>query len=274
VATRRKNKSNHAPADVNVAVVAAPEPQAAPSPPSHQVNNSVHLNSDDGNPLQRALEAQQHAEHLQHQHAQRGAIGLPEPPINPTQRQAIDAHIDSIADLTDHKRRFLKSHPSLLNEPYRQSMAHAHHLALHAGVPDDTPAMDHAVLAGVARDIQHHHALSAANGQGGQGQHPTPSSLSSPDHLAAELAQPAPIAPPPQRKSSMPFSAPVSRDVPSGYRGPSDRNTLSAEEVQIARASITDPTMSNAKKELLYLKNRNRYRAMKANGSYSDQGGG
>lgn len=50
-------------------------------------------------------------------------------------------------------------------------------------------------------------------------------------------------------------------------------NTLSAEERDIARRSFSDPNMTNAQKEYLYLQNRNRYRAMKADGSYSGQDG-
>ena len=70
------------------------------------------------------------------------------------------------------------------------------------------------------------------------------------------------------------MQAPVSRDAPSvsGYRQPS--NHLTAAEVTIAHNSFTDPNMSNREKELLYLKNKQRYNAMKADGSYSEQRGG
>jgi hypothetical protein len=268
LATRRKYRpSNHAPADVSVAVVAAPASPAGPQPPSQ---------GDDASPLQRALEAQQHAEHLQRQHAQRRQIGLPEPELDPTQRQAIDRQIDAMPDLSDHKRRFLKSHPTLLSEPYRQSMAHAHHLALHAGVADDTLQMDHAILAGVARDIEHHRALSAANAQVPQHRDA--------DHVAADLAreaemhlaahQPAPIAPQPQRRS-MPMSAPVSRgshDLGTGRSQSSTRITLSPDEVEIAHISF--PHLPKAGAEYEYANNKRKYQTMKANGTYSDQGGG
>ena len=122
MATRRKYKARagHVPADVNVAAAPAPAPPIAPAPAPKGVGAS---------PLQRALEAQRHAEALQHQHGLRQA-GLAEPPIDATTRQAVDAHIDAIPGLTDHKKRFLKSHPSLLQAPYLQLMQHAYMVAL------------------------------------------------------------------------------------------------------------------------------------------------
>ncbi|MGB6396923.1 MAG: hypothetical protein WBF73_14750, partial [Bradyrhizobium sp.] len=49
----------------------------------------------------------------------------------------------------------------MLKEPFLHSMRHAHAMALHAGLVDDSPQMDSAILAGVAKDIEHHRALSA-----------------------------------------------------------------------------------------------------------------
>ena len=123
MATRRKYKARagHVPADVNVAAAPAPAPPIAPAPAPEGVGAS---------PLQRALEAQRHAEALQHQHGLRQQAGLAEPPIDATTRQAVDAHIDAIPGLTDHKKRFLKSHPSLLQAPYLQLMQHAYMVAL------------------------------------------------------------------------------------------------------------------------------------------------
>jgi hypothetical protein len=105
-----------------------------------------------------------------------------------------------------------------LTEPYHHSMRHAYHLALNAGVPDDSPEMDHAILQGVARDIEHHRALSALtsadsrptaqNHQTHQDAHQAADELAreAEMHLAAE--QPVPAAAPPQRRS-IPVSAPV-----------------------------------------------------------------
>lgn len=237
----------------------------------------------DDDALVRAADATRHAEELQRQHAHRQQIGLPEPELDAQQRQQVDAHVDRIEGLSEHQRRFLKSHPSLLHEPYLSLMRHAVMVARHAGVPNDTEAFDRAVLAGVARDIEHHHALkqltaadarpTPENAQAHQDVNEAAAELQreADEHLAAE--QPAPVAPPPPRRNGIPISAPVSREapMPSGQRQSDGWNTLTAEERKVARTSFTDPNMSNEQKELLYLKNRQKLHAMRANGSYSER---
>jgi hypothetical protein len=271
--TRRRYKRVDPPDVTNVAVVPAQASLAAPGLAS---------GSDDGNPLQRALEAQQHAEELQHQHAHRQQIGLQEPQLDPQQRQQVDAHVESINGLTDHWKRFLKSHPSLLSPPYHASMIHQYDIALRAGVRDNSVDMDRAILIGVARDIEHHHHLSQLTSASAR---PTPENAQMHDdasqaaadlqaeaeqHLAAH--QPAPTAPPPKRKS-MPMSAPVSRDAPMVSGRPAVDNHLTADERQIAHNSFTDPNMSKAQKEYLYLQNKRKLRAAREDGSYSEQRG-
>jgi hypothetical protein len=271
---RRKYKSRVAPALAEEAVAAAPAPPVAPGPVT---------DGDGASPLQRALEAQQHAESLQQQHTHRQHIGLPEPPVSPAERQAIDAYVDGVPNLTDHQKRFLKSHPTLLREPYTDLVQHAVMVARHAGIADDTPQMDNAILAGVARDIEHHRHLSQLTSASAR---PTPENAQmhhdvnrhaadlqaeAEQHLAEH--QPAPSAPPlPPKRKSLPMSAPVSRDYPSVTGRPHESNTLSPAERDIARNSFGDPNMSNHEKELLYLRNRNKYRQAKADGSYSSQG--
>ncbi len=68
------------------------------------------------------------------------------------------------------------------------------------------------------------------------------------------------------------MSAPVSRNVPSASGHRQQDNTLSPEEVQIARNSFGGAT--NAEKEWSYLQQRERLRKMKKDGTYSEQGGG
>jgi hypothetical protein len=265
MATRRRYRNSPPPAEV--AAAAAPAPPAAPDMPPDPSPGV------EDNPLQRALEAQQHAEQLQHQHAQRRQIGLPEPELDPQRRQHVEAHIDSMG-LSAHKARFLKSHPSLLSPPYNRSMANAYHLALHAGVADDTVAMDHAILAGVAKDIEHHRALSALTSADAR---PTPENHAmhedvgqAADELAREAEghlaeyQPEPTAPP-QRKRSIPMSAPVSRDIPgaSGQRIDTG-NTLRKDEREIARVSF--PHLPPAQAEFQYLKNKKLMLEMKRDG--------
>ena len=274
MATRRKYKARPDPPDVtNVAVVPA---QASPVAPSFASGGEV------GSPLQAALTAQQHAEDLQRQHVHRQQIGLQEPALDPQQRQLVDQHVDGISGLTEHWKRFLKSHPSLLSPPYHASMMHAYHLALQAGVADSSESMDRAILAGVAKDIEHHRALSALTSASAR---PTPENAQmhedtsqAADELAREAEmhlaahQPAPSAPPPKRRT-IPMSAPVSRDSPEVSGRPALNNHLTADEVRIAHNSFTDPNMSNREKELLYLRNKQKYGRMRQDGSYSEQRG-
>jgi hypothetical protein len=270
MATRRRYKSSP-PVD-NVAAAPAPAPPAAPDMPP---------DVEEPNPLQRALDAQRHAEALQHQHAQRRQIGLGEPELDPHHRQQVEASIDRMDGLTDHKRRFLKSHPSLLTEPYLSLMRHAVMIARHANIPEDTPAFDNAILAGVAKDIEHHRALSQLTAADAR---PTPENHAMHQDVAesaAELAreaeghlaeyQPEPTAPPPAKRRSIPMSAPVSRDVGgmSGQRIDSG-NTLRADERHIARVSF--PHLSPPQAEYQYLQNKKRMIAMKADGRIQGDG--
>jgi hypothetical protein len=255
VRRKYRAKANHVPAVADVAAAAAPAPPDAPGPAAGGGGPS---------PLQAALEAQRHPEHLQHQHGLRQQAGLAEPPIDATTRQAVDQHIDNMPGLSEWKRRFLKSHRSLLAEPYASSMRHAHAMALHAGLVDDSPQMDSAILAGVAKDVEHHRALSALTSaqprptpqmhQGGTAEAAAELQREAGQHLAALK---------PQRRT-MPISAPVSRDIPltSGHR--SQDRTLSADERQIARASM--PHLPADQAEYQYLINRRRMHEMKASG--------
>ena len=215
---------------------AAPHAAAAPSPPA------------DDDPLAHALKAQQRAEELQRTAAQ--------------QPRTVEEHIDRLA-LSDHKKRFLKQHPSLAVDPGEsRAMSFHYHAALAAGVQDDTEEMDRRILDGMQRE-----RAGAVK-----------------DLVKAPPADPRPIDPRPAPaalapRKSLPMSAPVSRNAPaiSGNRERSDRNTLSPSEVEIAHRSFIDrpdmPRMTNAQKEYLYLQQRNRYREMKADGTYSEQGG-
>jgi hypothetical protein len=274
VVTRRKYRSS-APVAADEPVAAAPASPDAPGPAT---------DADTGNPLQRAHDALQHAEQLQQQHRHRQQIGLPEPQLDAQQRAMVDQHIDGLS-VSDHWKRFLRSHPSLLMPPYHASMMHQYDIALRAGVPDNSVHMDHAVLLGVARDLEHHHHLKQLT----SADRPTPQNAAMhadvDQHVAAlqaeaerhmtEQHRPAPTAPRlPPAKRTMPMSAPPSRDYPGVSGRSHDSNTLTAAEREIARNSFGDPNMSNHEKELLYLRNRNKYRQAKADGSYSDQGRG
>jgi len=88
---------------------------------------------------------------------------------------------------------------------------------------------------------------------------------------------PPPI-PPPTR--SMPMAAPPTREARTMSGRTTSRSddlkSLTPEERKIARDSIPDrpdaPHMTDAQKEYAYLMNKRKYAAMKANGTYDDQG--
>jgi hypothetical protein len=220
---------------------------------------------DDVSPLQRALDAQSHAEELQRQ---------------PARAADVHAHIDRLP-ISGHKKAFLHANPALAQAPLSHVMAHHYQLALHSGVPDDSELMNQAVLHGVQRDIEHHHALKALTSADAR---PTPENHAMHQDVAesaAELAreaeahlaeyQPEPTAPPPAKRKSIPMSAPVSRDVGSmsGQRIDSG-NTLRKDEREIARVSF--PHLPAAQAEFAYLKNKKRMMAMKASGEIQGDG--
>jgi hypothetical protein len=64
------------------------------------------------------------------------------------------------------------------------------------------------------------------------------------------------------------MQAPVSRDAPSVSGRPAMDNHLTAEERLIARNSCSDPNLSNAQRELLYLRNKQKLKAMRETGEY------
>lgn len=201
------------------------------------------------NPLIAQLAAVRHADELQRQAVQR-------------QPQTIEQYIDAMPDLSDHKRSFLKQYPVMLDPAVSPIMARHYHKALQSGMKDDTADLDDYLLIHVMRDIEHHpHLQTPAEGAETLAQEAD-------GYLAEYVADQRAAAPAPRR--SMPMTAPVSREVPtaSGERGTSASNTLSQAEREIARNSFTDPMMSNAQKEYLYLQNRQRLTRMRANGSY------
>ncbi|MEH2547129.1 hypothetical protein V1283_003774 [Bradyrhizobium sp. AZCC 2262] len=254
MAVRRKYVSAavaDAPIEPPMPVAAQAAPPAAPLPPP---------GGDAGNELQRALAAQQHAEALQRQQ----------------QPQSVEQYIDRLPDLSDHKRDFLKKFPVLLDPTIAPVMARIWRAGLDAGLQDDTPELDNFVVDNVAREVQHHQKLTSAQArstpENAQRHHEVGMAVedlnSEAEALLGEaLAAHEPAAPPAAPRRSVPFSAPVSREVPmaTGGRRQSE-NTLTPEERVIARTSFSAPNMSNTEKEYLYLQNRKKMQAMKADG--------
>jgi hypothetical protein len=194
-----------------------------------------------------ALQAQRRAEELQRR--------------QPSEHERF---IDGLPGLSDRKRSFLKSNPALTRPDVAEIAGRHYQDALASGVADDRDAIESYVIQNTARDLHQREKAAALSEH-----RPLPLP-------ASPMPQPAPAATlPPSARKSIPMSAPVDRNPPSlSGRQREPNNTLSAEERIIARNSFSAPGMSNETKELLYLKNRNRYQAMKQDGTYSDQGGG
>ena len=157
-----------------------------------------------------------------------------------------------IPGVTEHKRRFLRENPNLLQPANVDTVRFHYQSALSAGVADDTPEMNEAILSGLKRERER-----AVN-------------------EARSIVESGPPAP---RRPSLPMSAPVSRDVPSYATGRAVPNkmTLTPAEVDIAHRSFVDrpdmPRMTPAEKEYAYALQKRRYLQAKADGSYSEQGG-
>jgi hypothetical protein len=213
-----------------------PEPDTAAAPhPDVSISVApvpVHAGEEDS-ALRKALEAQRRAEELQDPH------------------RALEHHIASLP-ISDHKRHFLRQHPELLNPQVAPLATESYRQALAAGVPDDTPAMNDEILSRVRAEIERRTAA----------------------HIAqAAQQQPMQAAPAQPQQRSIQMTAPVSRQTPSASTGKqsSNNNILSAEEREIARNSFSNTNMTNTEKELLYWRNRERYRQQRASGQYRDQ---
>jgi hypothetical protein len=222
-------------------------------------------------------------------------------------RLAIEHRIISIPDLTEHKREFLRTHPEMLEERNARAVSFRYGQALAAGIPDDTQEMNEFLLTGVRQAREHGRKADAAMAMDAiASAHVMPRPEKTTEQVAdcldreasaagaviaatsalgvidelAERVKTGEFRPP--RKSSIPISAPVSREPPnaSGERRTSTaRVTLSAEERAIARNSfgpIKGPNgelvdMTPEAKEMLYAKNKARLAAMRQSGEYPER---
>lgn len=219
--------------------------------------------ADDSSALIRAAVAAQRADDMQRQREQ--------PPPQQPQPMTIAQYIDGL-DVSGHKKGFLKQHPEMLQPSIVPVMAKHYRAGLLAGLEDDTPELDQFVLANVAREIEHQRELTSADArptaENRQAHQQTAEAVEDLQREAeAILAEteteqrPAPPAP----RRSIPFSAPVSREVPmaSGEQRPG-QITLSAEERQIAHSSFKHLPKHAA--EVEYAANKRKMLAMKADG--------
>lgn len=230
----------------------------------------------DESPLAAQLAAAQRAEELHRQQAQ-------QQPNDPMAQLA--AHIDGLP-ISDHKKNFLRAHPDFLFPPLHQLMAKNYQIALQAGVPDDSAAMDRAVIMGMQHDIDQRRQLQRAAVEHARPQAAPEQPMQQPSMTeqqptvplkdAGDLATEAKAlydelygeepAPTPAPRRSIPMSAPVSREAPMASGGRTSRadNTLSHDERQIAAVSF--PHLPKAQAEYAYLQNRKLMREMKADG--------
>lgn len=227
------------------ALASAPDPAPAP----------------EDDPVKNALEGTLRAEQMQRR--------------QPT----LEEHIDAMP-ISAFKKNMLKTRPEI-RDPANALMVRFHHqAAMDAGIEDDSPEMEAAILAGIQSERQR--AIDMAKRTAEKLTRPNPDieahvlrvdapPETEPPIVRVEvpkpLATPAPASP---ARRTVPVSAPVSRDVPmasSGRRGAPNR-TLSAEERDIAHRSFTATDMTDTQKELLYLQNREKLHRMRESGEY------
>lgn len=238
-------------------VIAAPPEvaDAAASPPMTAPSNE--------DALRRALEATRHAEDLQ-----REASG----------RDPIEAYVDAIPDISDHKRAFLKANPQLLSGPHSQAMGSHYRAALADGVPDDSQEMNDRVLIGVSREIEAQRrsrsdAIEAA-ASFARSQSAAPTHEIEEPSIEIERAPPPEPAAPAVKKRNIPYGVMGERYVPSvsGKRGGTTGNsmTLTAAEREIARNSFTAPELTDNMRERMYAANKAKMLRMKAEGTLNE----
>ncbi|WP_316216750.1 hypothetical protein [Bradyrhizobium sp. SZCCHNR3003] len=237
--------------------------------------------SDSTDAIRAAIEGQRRAERLQAE-TMRSAPQQPEPaPQMMTLEEQVAAQ-----PWSDRRKRFVLEHRDILLAPQNaEAIQDYMRMAKRRGITDEEE-FDRFVVNGVrieqcARDHGPEEPSAAAAPvaapQAQREAFPPPSMPAAANPVGStEFREPElPAIPSPRR--SMPMTAPVQRDVPSygGKRTSDGSRTLSAEERQIARESIPDrpdmPKLSNHEKELLYLRNRERYKQMVASGEYTSE---
>jgi hypothetical protein len=255
-----------APAVISAEVPELPPEPAPPSPigfePSDAVLNAVH--------------AQRRAEHLHHEAMRRQAEQQRQQAQSeaPPRPMTIEEQIEA-APLSDKRKAFLKAHPELAapqNQKYTQRF---YDEAVEFGLTDDSDEQHEYILRGVQGHLARLEQMRAQART-----HVAPrASLAQEEALPPAPSVRSDTVPSPAKRPSLPMSAPVSREVPNVSNGQrrSTEMSLTEEERQIARLAIVDrpdmPKLTNAQKEYIYWKEREKYRAMVRDGSYSEQKG-
>lgn len=163
-------------------------------------------------------------------------------PRQTSQADPVETQIRAL-DMPEDGKAWLRSHRDYLTDPRKNAKLQAAHFEALDVAPMGTP--------------KYIEALEGVLG------------------LRQQQTEPEPAAQP--QKRSIPMTAPVSREVPTAASGTRKQATmrLTEEERKIARDSIPDrpdlPKLTNAQKEYLYAKNKQKYHRMIADGTYDQQ---
>jgi len=198
---------------VAIATPTAPTAQEVPAGPVAPPSPSAHAQAEE-NPLLRQLRATEQAPAAQ-----------------------LEAYIESLP-LSDHKKRFLKTHPHFFHPVLAQALSRHHHDAIAHGLKEDSPEIDSYILANVHADMQRAQAAAQA------------------------LPAPAPAPPAAQARRGPPVSAPPSRETPAfggGNTRPGEVTPSPAEREAARIAGISDTQYARNKIRLLEEKSRGRY---------------
>jgi hypothetical protein len=250
---------------------AAP-PETLPTPPPAHADGGTVSAPDTHDAVKAALEATRRAEEYQRQ---------------ARHTQTIAQYVDAMPGLSDHKRDFLKRYPLLLQQDNAQAMRRHYQDALRSGIADDSQQMDDHLVNAMRFEFEARRQRqidSAHDAVIATPQMPSRSSEQEAERLDQQAAairnvmsaedavstEVAPVVPP--RKRSIPYSAPVSRDVPTadGRRMSEQRTvTLSAEERALAHSSYG--WMSKAEAEREYGRQKLRLAEMRRRGEYPER---
>jgi hypothetical protein len=229
-----------------MAVTQAAEPPTG-SPPASPADATPQI--EDDSPMMAVLQATLRAEGLQREALRyQREMAQQAAPSAPAQPSRVEEYVNSLPGLSSHKRDFLKAHPSMLEPAQSNSLARHYGDAIRAGLKDDSAELDQYVLQRVQRDMD---ALA---------------------HRRQPVeAEPRPASPAPQRRPTIPMSAPVSRDIPMPSSGERVSNgvTLSPNEREMAHLSYRDLPKEEA--ERLYALNKMKLVRERAAGRYPER---
>jgi hypothetical protein len=247
------------------------EARADVPPPSHAAPPQQHPPADDA--VARALAGQRLAEQMQAEQMHRPAAEHAHPQQPARQPMTVEQWIDA-QPWSDRRKDFVREHRELLLPQNAEAVESYWKMARRLGITDEAEVDDY-----VWRGLSFEQASRRAAEERARNPH-REAAEDAPASSAPPQARREPIPPTLQPSAaprrSMPMTAPVTREVPTmNGRRMSENNRLSPEERDMAHKAIPDrpdlPKMTNHEKELMYLRNREKYRRMLADGTYDQQ---